>query len=134
MAITLGLMALENRHLRPDRVLPNRRNDRWLFTLGLAQAGEFGFVLLSFTVASSVIPAADPDSLARRRAIDVVDAIAVHRVRQSDCATLAKVQTTEADEIDEKGTVIVPVTVASVASSTASSSRPDTRRSSWTDQ
>ncbi|MAM63345.1 cation:proton antiporter [Maritimibacter sp. UBA3975] len=30
--------------------------DRWLFSLGLAQAGEFGFVLLSFTVASAVIP------------------------------------------------------------------------------
>jgi CPA2 family monovalent cation:H+ antiporter-2 len=31
--------------------------DRWLMALGLAQAGEFGFVLLSFTVANSVIPA-----------------------------------------------------------------------------
>ena len=31
-------------------------SDRWLFTLGLAQAGEFGFVLLSFTVANAVIP------------------------------------------------------------------------------
>jgi len=30
--------------------------DRWLFALGLAQAGEFGFVLLSFTVANGVIP------------------------------------------------------------------------------
>ena len=31
--------------------------DRWLFTLSLAQAGEFGFVLLSFTVANGVLPA-----------------------------------------------------------------------------
>ena len=30
--------------------------DRWLFALGLAQAGEFGFVLVSFSVAQSVIP------------------------------------------------------------------------------
>ncbi len=37
--------------------------DRWLFSLGLAQAGEFGFVLLSFTVASAVIPAALADQL-----------------------------------------------------------------------
>jgi glutathione-regulated potassium-efflux system protein KefB len=29
---------------------------RWLFTLGLAQAGEFGFVLLSFSVAQNVVP------------------------------------------------------------------------------
>ncbi len=30
--------------------------DRWLFALGLAQAGEFGFVLVSFTVGNGVIP------------------------------------------------------------------------------
>ncbi|MEY8842391.1 cation:proton antiporter, partial [Cribrihabitans sp. XS_ASV171] len=30
--------------------------DRWLFTLGLAQAGEFGFVLLAFSVQQNVIP------------------------------------------------------------------------------
>ncbi len=30
--------------------------NKWLFALGLAQAGEFGFVLLSFTVANGVIP------------------------------------------------------------------------------
>jgi len=30
--------------------------DRWLFSLGLAQAGEFGFVLLSFAMGAHVIP------------------------------------------------------------------------------
>ena len=30
--------------------------DRWLFTLGLAQAGEFGFILTAFSVAQNVIP------------------------------------------------------------------------------
>ena len=33
-----------------------RGRDRWLFTLGLAQAGEFGFVLVAFSVAQEVIP------------------------------------------------------------------------------
>ena len=33
-----------------------RRHDQWLFTLGLAQAGEFGFVLISFAVAQDVLP------------------------------------------------------------------------------
>lgn len=37
--------------------------DKWLFGLGLAQAGEFGFVLLSFTVANSVIPQSVADQL-----------------------------------------------------------------------
>lgn len=31
-------------------------SDRWLFTLGLAQAGEFGFILTAFSVAQNVIP------------------------------------------------------------------------------
>ena len=30
----------------------------WLFTLGLAQAGEFGFVLMSFSVQQNVVPRA----------------------------------------------------------------------------
>ncbi len=37
--------------------------DRWLFSLGLAQAGEFGFVLLAFTVSHAVIPGALADQL-----------------------------------------------------------------------
>ncbi len=32
-----------------------RGRDRWLFTLGLAQAGEFGFVLVSFSLQQSVL-------------------------------------------------------------------------------
>jgi CPA2 family monovalent cation:H+ antiporter-2 len=33
-----------------------RGRDRWLFTLGLAQAGEFGFVLISFMMSQAVLP------------------------------------------------------------------------------
>ena len=33
-----------------------RGSDRWLFTLSLAQAGEFGFVLVSFAVAQRILP------------------------------------------------------------------------------
>ncbi|MCB2104318.1 MAG: NAD-binding protein, partial [Rhodobacteraceae bacterium] len=32
-----------------------RGRNKWLFTLGLAQAGEFGFVLVSFTLAQRII-------------------------------------------------------------------------------
>lgn len=37
--------------------------DRWLFSLGLAQAGEFGFVLLSFAVGAHVLPVPLADQL-----------------------------------------------------------------------
>jgi monovalent cation:H+ antiporter-2, CPA2 family len=33
-----------------------RGRDRWLFTLGLAQAGEFGFVLVAFMMGQGVLP------------------------------------------------------------------------------
>jgi len=35
-----------------------RGRDRWLFTLGLAQAGEFGFVLIGFALHQGVVPEA----------------------------------------------------------------------------
>jgi len=57
IGLTLGLMALKSAVLYVLAVVFKLRgSDRWLFTLGLAQAGEFGFVLLSFTVANAVIP------------------------------------------------------------------------------
>ena len=37
--------------------------DRWLFTLGLAQAGEFGFVLVSFALSTDVLPVALAETL-----------------------------------------------------------------------
>jgi len=47
-------------------------SDRWLMALGLAQAGEFGFVLLSFTVASNVLPDALADRLSLVVAISMM--------------------------------------------------------------
>lgn len=57
LSLTLGLMALKAAVLYLLGVIFKvRGSDRWLLSLGLAQAGEFGFVLLSFTVANAVIP------------------------------------------------------------------------------
>lgn len=57
VALSLGLMALKVAVLFVLALtFKIGGTDRWLFSLGLAQAGEFGFVLLSFTVASAVIP------------------------------------------------------------------------------
>ncbi len=33
-----------------------KKQDRWLFTLGLSQAGEFGFVLIAFALGNAVLP------------------------------------------------------------------------------
>jgi len=57
IGLTLGLMALKGLVLFGlAHVFKLRGSDRWLLALGLAQAGEFGFVLIGFTVASAVIP------------------------------------------------------------------------------
>ena len=57
LGLTLGLMALKVAVLYVLAItFKLGGTDRWLFSLGLAQAGEFGFVLLSFTVSSAVIP------------------------------------------------------------------------------
>lgn len=57
IALTLGLMVIKGAVLGMlAYVFKIRGSDKWLTAIGLAQAGEFGFVLLSFTVANSVIP------------------------------------------------------------------------------
>jgi len=64
VGMTLGLIALKTIVLLVlSRIFRVGGADKWLFALGLAQAGEFGFVLLSFTVANHVIPAAVADQM-----------------------------------------------------------------------
>lgn len=64
VGLTIGLMILKSAVLYVLALIFKIKGaDRWLFALGLAQAGEFGFVLLSFTVANAVIPADLADRL-----------------------------------------------------------------------
>jgi len=57
VGLTLGLMILKSLVLLVVAVAFRVRGaDRWLFTLGLAQAGEFGFVLVAFGLQQSVFP------------------------------------------------------------------------------
>ncbi len=64
LGLTVGLIALKAVILLVlGFIFGIRGADRWLFALGLAQAGEFGFVLLSFTVANAVIPKPVADQL-----------------------------------------------------------------------
>ena len=59
IGLTLGLMALKGLVLFGlGRAFKLKGRDQWLFTLGLAQAGEFGFVLVSFSVQQNVLPGA----------------------------------------------------------------------------
>lgn len=58
LGLALGLMLIKACLLFALVILFKlEASDRWLFALSLAQAGEFGFVLLSFTLSQHVLPA-----------------------------------------------------------------------------
>lgn len=109
VGLTLGLMALKAAILLVlARIFKLEGADKWLFGLGLAQAGEFGFVLLSFTVANGVIPADIADRLLLVVALSMLltpalfilyDRVIAPRYSESEAR--------EADEITEKGSVII---------------------------
>ena len=84
-------------------------SDRWLVSLGLAQAGEFGFVLLSFSSQNHVLPGEIAQLLALVIAISMFltpvlfiffDKVLVPRFER-------KQQFREQDVIEEKGKVLI---------------------------
>jgi len=109
MALTLGLIALKAGVLLVlSLIFKVRGADRWLMALGLAQAGEFGFVLLSFTVASSVIPVEIADRLMLVVALSMMLTpllfILYDRVIEP---RFANAQEREMDEITEQQDIII---------------------------
>ncbi|WP_294608102.1 cation:proton antiporter [uncultured Roseovarius sp.] len=85
-----------------------RGRDLWLFTLGLAQAGEFGLVLIGFTDQQHVLPRGLSETLLLVVALTMLitpllfilyDWLSQH-IQDSDDGQ-------DADEIDEKGPVII---------------------------
>ncbi len=109
LAMTLGLMVLKAGVLYLlARVFRITGADRWLFTLGLAQAGEFGFVLLSFTVAQAVIPAALADQLLLVVTLSMLLTPGLFILHDRLIAPRFSVsQDREPDAIDDTGSVIV---------------------------
>ena len=82
--------------------------DQWLFALGLAQAGEFGFVLVSFSVKQVVIPLEIAETLLLVIALSMLITPLLFilydlRTRRMDSPAA---QTPE-DEIDDQGPVIL---------------------------
>ena len=58
LGLTLGLIAIKSAVLLGITILFRiKGKDRWLFTLGMAQAGEFGFLIASFALQQSILSA-----------------------------------------------------------------------------
>jgi len=85
-----------------------KSRNRWLFALGLAQAGEFGFVLISFAVQQHVLPTALSETLLLVVALSmlitpllfILYEVVSNRMQDDHHETAA-------DEIDETGQVII---------------------------
>ena len=109
LGLTLGVMILKGAILYLlGTVFGLRGGDRWLFSLGLAQAGEFGFVLLSFTVANSVIPAAVADQLLLVVALSMLLTPALFILYDRVIAPrFVEAEVREADAIEDAGEVII---------------------------
>ncbi|ABV86552.1 monovalent cation:proton antiporter-2 (CPA2) family protein [Shewanella pealeana] len=110
MAMTLGVILIKAAVLLVLAfIFKIRGSDRWLFALSLAQAGEFGFVLLSYTVQNHVIPTELAQLLSLVVAISMFltpglfilfDKVILPRYEKTE-------NTREPDDIDETGTVII---------------------------
>lgn len=83
-------------------------SDKWLMALGLAQAGEFGFVLLSFTVANGVLPPAIADQLLLVVALSMLLTPALFIIYDRVIVPLYNAdEEREADEIEENNRIII---------------------------
>ncbi|MEM1064963.1 MAG: cation:proton antiporter, partial [Pseudomonadota bacterium] len=109
LGLTLGLLALKASILYALGALFGiGGSDRWLFALGLAQAGEFGFVLLSFTVANAVIPPALSDQLLLVIALSMLFTPALFILYDRVIAPrYASENEREADAIEEPSKIII---------------------------
>ncbi|MBX2880578.1 MAG: cation:proton antiporter [Granulosicoccus sp.] len=109
VALTLGLIVLKAAVLfLLSYIFKIQRADRFLFSLGLAQAGEFGFVLISLTVANAVIPDDIADKLLLIVALSMLLTPALFIVYEKFIVPRhVGGDAQEADTIDETGSVII---------------------------
>ncbi|MCB1665773.1 MAG: cation:proton antiporter [Pseudomonadales bacterium] len=109
LSLTLGLMLIKVLVLLVVGYFFHLRGaDLWLIALGLAQAGEFGFVLLSFTVGIHVIPAELSEQLLLIVALSMLLTPLLFIVYERLIVPrYSRVNEREADEIKEKCKVII---------------------------
>ncbi|MCW8333990.1 monovalent cation:proton antiporter-2 (CPA2) family protein [Vibrio paucivorans] len=110
IGLTIGVMLLKGLVLYLlGMAFKIKGSDRWLFALSLAQAGEFGFVLLSFTVQNHVLPVDIAQTLSLVVALSMFltpglfilfDKVILPRFEETS-------NDRETDIIDEQGSVII---------------------------
>ena len=109
LGLTLGVMLLKGAVLYGlGRFFKLEKGDRWLLALSLAQAGEFGFVLLGFSLQNHVIPTELAQKLSLVVAISMLlTPMLFILYDRFILPCMATEDSGQADEINETGTVII---------------------------
>ncbi len=109
IGLTLGVMLIKASILLILAYLFQLRGrDRLLFILSLAQAGEFGFVMLNTTIKHNVIPTATSETLSLIIALSMLLTPALFILyEQLAKRKIERAITREHDKIDEQGKVII---------------------------
>ena len=90
------------------KVFKLKGRDQWLFTLGLAQAGEFGFVLISFSLSQNVIPPSLAQKMLLVIALSMLITPLLFILYDQLSRRMAETKPVhEPDEIDDEGPVII---------------------------
>jgi monovalent cation:H+ antiporter-2, CPA2 family len=107
--LTLGLIAVKVAVLLGIGILFKiRGKDRWLFALGLAQAGEFGFVLATFARQQGVLSAAEGQMAQLVVSLSMLATPLLFIAYEQLAGRMnARLPAQEPDTIDEKGRVII---------------------------
>lgn len=108
LGLTLGVMALKALVLFGlSKLFKMHGSNKWLFTLGLAQAGEFAFVLLAFSVNSQAMSKELSDLLLLVVALSMLLTPALFIFHERFLSGPGRAKEREADAIDEQESIII---------------------------
>ena len=108
LGLALGVIAIKGLVLYIlARAFKLQRRDRWLFTLSLAQAGEFGFVLISFSITQAVLPQRLAAVLLLVVALTMLVTPLLFILSDKLSSRMGESTDHPEDKVDEQGTVII---------------------------
>lgn len=108
VALTLALMVVKGLVLYVvGSLFGLRARDRWLFTLGLAQAGEFGLALGAFALAQSVLPAKTSETLALVITLSMMLSPLFFVAYELLSRWIKEARPVQSDPIDEQNPIII---------------------------
>jgi CPA2 family monovalent cation:H+ antiporter-2 len=108
LGLTLGVMLIKGGVLYGlSKLFKIKGKDRWLFALGLAQAGEFGFILISFSEQQGVLSPGLSSELLLIVALSMLITPLLFIIYEVASRRITDGHDMAHDDVDEQGTVII---------------------------